>query len=144
MNQSNHTPIRKEILVKAPQSRAFEVFTQKIDLWWPRSHKIGKSTMKKTVLEAKPGGRWYEIGDDQSECDWGKVLVWEPPNRLVLAWQISGKWQYDPSLVTEVEVQFKSEGENLTRVQLEHRNIERFGESAQPVRAAFESPEGWG
>ena len=95
------------------------------------------------MLEPRQGGRWYEIGVDGTECDWGRVLQWEPPSRLVLAWQIGGTWQFDPTLVTEVEVRFVPETPNRTRVELEHRDLERFGDAQEPIRAAFESPGGW-
>jgi uncharacterized protein YndB with AHSA1/START domain len=127
-------PIRKEILVEAPQERAFRVFTEKFDVWWPRDHHIGKAEMKTAVLECKQDGRFYEQSVDGTECNWGKVLVWEPPRRLVLAWQISSQWQYDPNLLTEVEITFTQEGPKRTRVELEHRNLERFGDAAQSMR----------
>jgi uncharacterized protein YndB with AHSA1/START domain len=136
-------PIRHHIVVEAPQERAFRVFTEGMNTWWPRAHKIGKAALKTAVLEQKINGRWYEIDDDGSQCEWGKVLVWEPPERLVLAWQINGQWQYDPKLVTEVEVVFKAEGPRRTRVELEHRNLDRFGEAAEMIRKTFDSPDGW-
>lgn len=135
--------VNKEILVDAPQEKAFKAFTQKLDKWWPRSHHIGKSEMKKAVLEPKPGGRWFEIGEDGSECDWGKVLEWNPFERFVLAWQLNGQWQFDPQLLTEVEVTFVSEGASKTRVTLEHRNLERFGAAAVEIKKSFESEGGW-
>ena len=84
------------------------------------------------------------MGEDGSECDTGKVLAWEPPHRLVLAWQLNPDWQYDPNLITEVEVKFIPEGERKTRVELEHRYIERMGEKAEVARNAVDSPNGWG
>ena len=135
--------VRKELLIKASQRRAFQAFTELMDRWWPRSHHIGKSEMKQAVLETKEGGRWYEVGVDGTECSWGKVLVWEPPNKLVLAWQITADWQYDPSFLTEVEVHFIEEGPKLTRFTLEHRNIEKFGVKFQEIWNAFDSESGW-
>lgn len=124
------TPIRKDIVVEAPQERAFRVFTQSLDAWWPRDFHIGRTPMKRAIMEPKEGGRWYEIGDDGAECEWGKVLVWEPPRRVVLAWQISSTWQYDASLITEVEVVFTAEGVSRTHVTLEHRQLERYADAA--------------
>lgn len=136
------TPVRKSIDVKASPARAFEVFTAQMTKWWHPDHHIGKAAMKAAVVEPRAGGRWYEIGEDGAECEWGKVLVWEPPNRVVFAWQLNGAWQYDPDFVTEVEVRFIPQG-NGTRVELEHRNLDRFGDKAVEVRATLDSSDGW-
>jgi uncharacterized protein YndB with AHSA1/START domain len=134
-------PIEKQILVEAPQERAFRVFTESFDAWWPREHHIGKADMKAAVLECKPGGRFYEKGIDGSECEWGKVLVWEPPRRLIIAWQITAEWKYDPSFVTELEINFVAEGAKRTRVELEHRNLDRHGDAAAALRDMLD--KGW-
>src|SRR5262249_31607822 len=89
------------------------------------------------------GGRWYERGADGSECDWGRVLVWEPPARLVVAWQITAAWQYDPKLLTEVEIRFNAQGRDATEINLEHRGLERMGDTAVAMRAIVDSPSGW-
>jgi uncharacterized protein YndB with AHSA1/START domain len=136
-------PVRKSITVKADAPRAFEVFTAGIGRWWPRSHRIGSSAQKDVVMEPQAGGRWYEISEDGSHCNWGKALAWEPPTRLVLAWQISADWKYDPDLITEVEVRFTPLGGGSTRVDLEHRNLERFGDKIEGIRAQIDSPNGW-
>jgi len=135
-------PVRRSVTVKASQARAFEVFTEGFGRWWPRSHHIGKSEMTAGVIEPRVGGRWYEVGEDGTQCDWGKVLVWEPPRRVVLAWQLDAAFKYDPQLVTEVEVTFTPEGDT-TRVALEHRLLERFGGDAEKVRDSVGSPRGW-
>jgi uncharacterized protein YndB with AHSA1/START domain len=135
--------VTKELVIEAPQERAFRVFTEKMGAWWPGSHHIGKSPMKDALLDPRVGGRWYEVGEDGSTCDWGKVLVWEPPRRVVLSWQISAAWTFDPALVTELEVRFIPEGPQRTRVQLEHRNLERYGPQAEALRQRFESAGGW-
>lgn len=137
-------PVRREITVEATQAHAFHVFTMGIDGWWPRQHHIGRSPLQRAVLEPRPQGRWYSICEDGSECDVGRVLVWEPPKRLVLAWQITAEWKYDPRFVTEVEVNFIAEGSKRTLVTLEHRDLERFGDGAETVRKAIGSPGGWG
>lgn len=134
MSQDAFAPIRKQITVDAPQERAFRVFTANMSAWWPRAHHIGKAPMVRVGLEERVGGRWYEIGEDGSECDWGKVLAWEPPRKLVLAWQISAQWQFDPELITEVSVTFTVEGPKRTRVELEHRGLERYGAAAAALR----------
>jgi uncharacterized protein YndB with AHSA1/START domain len=141
--QAAVAPVRSTVVVEAPIERAFQVFTEQIDAWWPRDKKIGAADLQEAVLEAREGGRWYERDADGSECEWGRVLRCEPPRRLVLAWQIDGRWQYDPELVTEVDVRFIAESATRTRVELEHRDLERFGDHADGVRAAFTSPGGW-
>ncbi|HEX3853533.1 MAG TPA: SRPBCC family protein [Polyangiaceae bacterium] len=140
---SHVEPVKKQIMVNATAERAFKVFTAGIDRWWPREHHIGKSPLKRAMLEERVDGRWYSLCEDGSECDVGKVLSWEPPHRLLLAWQITADWQYDPKFVTEVEVRFTSLGPNQTRVELEHRDLERYGEKAQELRKAIDSAGGW-
>jgi len=136
-------PVRRSVRVSAPRERAFDVFTAGIGRWWPKSHHIGKADLDTLVIEPRAGGRWYERGVDGTECEVGKVLVWDPPARLVLAWQLSADWTFDPDLVTEVEVQFIADGANATRVELEHRDLERFGERAEAVRQQIDSAGGW-
>ena len=134
--------IRKQLTVEAPMERAFRVFTANMGAWWPKDHHIGKAALKDCVIEPKVNGRWYERGDDGSECEWGKVLEWDPPRRLVLAWHLNEGFQYDPSLVTEVEVTYTLHGPKLTRVDFEHRDLERFGAAAERLRG--EMGTGWG
>ena len=135
-------PVRRSVTVKVSPERAFQAFVGNIGRWWPRSHAIGGKPLVDAVLEPRAGGRWYEVSDDGSTCDWGKVLACEPPRRLLLAWQIGADWVYDPALVTEVEVLFIAEGEG-TRVELEHRNLERFGAAAPAVAEQIGSDGGW-
>jgi uncharacterized protein YndB with AHSA1/START domain len=134
-------PVRKRIRVNASPARAFEVFTKEMIRWWPRAHSINRSPMNAIVLEPRAGGRWLERGEDGSECPWGRVLAWEPVSRIVLAWQITPQWQYDPQLVTEVEVRFSPDGDG-TLVELEHR-LDGFGAAAEQMRQIFESPNAW-
>jgi uncharacterized protein YndB with AHSA1/START domain len=144
MNRTiSFAPVRKTIRVKAGQSHAFRVFTT--GGWWPKSHSIlaSRSPQKEVVIEPRAGGRWFERGEDGSECDWGKVLEWEPPGRLLLTWSLNGLFQYDPALVTEVEVTFIPDGADATRVELEHRYFERAGDTAEAMHAAVDSPDGW-
>ncbi len=139
----NPAPIRKHIRVKAPPPRAFEIFTARMSDWWLKTHSINttKSPIKDIVMEPREGGRWFERGEDGSECQWGKVLAWEPPARVLLAWQITSQWQFDPNLVTEVEIRFTPDGAG-TKVELEHRHLDRLGDAAETMRQAFE--RGWG
>ena len=114
--------VRKVVNVRAVPQIAWRVFTEKMGSWWPLAiYKIGKAEAVDAVVEPYAGGRWYERGEDGSACDWGRVLAWEPPSRLVLMWDISADWQFDPGLNTEVEVRFIADGKNGTRVEFEHR-----------------------
>jgi uncharacterized protein YndB with AHSA1/START domain len=136
-------PIKRSIRVKATPAKAFDMFTAGMGRWWIKSHSINKaSPIKAVIVEPKVGGAWFEQGEDGSKCTWGKVLAWDPPSRLVLSWQIDAHFQYDPSLETEVEIRFVPFGEE-TEVQLEHRNLDRFGAAAEQIRGIFESPGGW-
>ena len=139
-------PVRKTIAVRASAQRAFEIFTAGFDSWWPRSHHIGKSPMTRAIIEQKEGGRCYSEQQDGTECDWGSVLVWDPPARLVIAWQIDTDWTYQPDLAqsSEVEIRFTPEPGGMTRVDLEHRHLDRHGAGAGGMRAAIDSDGGWG
>lgn len=137
-------PVRKSITVDVPVTKAFEVFTDSFGRWWPASYSIGKSALKSAVIEPRAGGRWYEIGQDGAQCDWGEVLAWEPPSRVLLAWRIGADWRFDPTLLTEVEVRFIKLSEKVTRVELEHRLLENLGDAAEATRQTFESEHGWG
>lgn len=141
-------PIRKRVHVAVSPARAFEVFTAGATRWWLKSHSISttKSPIKDVVIEPRAGGRWFERGEDGTECPWGKVLTWEPPTderegRLVLGWQIDPDFKYDPALLTEVEVRFTADNGG-TLVELEHRQLERMGERGLGLRDAF--VRGWG
>jgi uncharacterized protein YndB with AHSA1/START domain len=136
-------PVRKSIFVAASPEHAFDTFANGIGRWWPKSHKISKADLDHPVIEPHSGGRWYEIAVDGTECEVGKVLEWEPPQRLLLAWQLTPDWTYDSELITEVEVLFTPEGDG-TRVELEHRHLERMGDRAEAAREAVDSPGGLG
>lgn len=136
-------PVKKSVSVNATPERAFEVFTARFDKWWPRSHSIGEAPLKEAVIEPREGGRWFGRLENGTEAAWGDVLAWEPPRRLLLAWRIGADWKYDPGLLTEVEVTFTPEVGGATRVDLEHRHLERMGEGAEGARAAFDSDGGW-
>jgi len=138
--------VLKTIQVKASQERAFRVFTEEFDSWWPRSHHVGKSPMVKSVIEGRVGGRCYAEQEDGADCVWGSILAWEPPRRFVLAWRIDANWQLesDMSKCSEVEVNFTPEADGYTRVDLEHRYFSRMGASGETVRAAVDSKGGWG
>jgi uncharacterized protein YndB with AHSA1/START domain len=141
----SESAVRRTITVRASQQRAFEVFTARLGEWWPRDYHIGPAPMTDFILEPKVGGRWYELDEDGTQCDCGRVLAYEPPERLVLAWQLNEQWQYDadPSHASEVEVRFIAEGPAQTRVDLEHRGFERHGSGAEAVRGGIDGPTGW-
>lgn len=136
-------PVRKQVTVMASQQRAFDWFTREMSRWWPATHSILKSPLKQYVVEPHAGGRWYAVGEDGSTGETGHVIAWDPPQRLVLAWQLNGHWQFDPQLITEVEVRFVAEGPAATRVELEHRNLQRMGETAEQIRGMVDAPGGW-
>jgi uncharacterized protein YndB with AHSA1/START domain len=137
-------PIVKSFTVPASPQKAFSVFTDGHGDWWPKTHSIGDSPLRKAVIEPRANGRWYGLLEDGTENMWGDVLVWEPPSRLVLAWRISGQWAYDPKLLTEIEVRFTPEGEGVTRVDFEHRNLERLGEGEGAMQIRNSMDSGWG
>ncbi len=147
MTATLHSPlaVQKTVEARAPRAIAFEVFTARMSAWWPMAtHHIGKADCADVVVEPRVGGRWFERGSDGSECDWGRVLVWQPPGRIVLAWQLSAEWKFDPAMHTEVEVRFVAVDAETTRIELEHRGLEAYGPAAGTMRDAFASPNGWG
>jgi uncharacterized protein YndB with AHSA1/START domain len=123
-------PVRKTIHVKTGAAHAFEVFTAGLDRWWPKDHGIGKTPRKAVHMETRVGGRWYEIADDGTQTDIGRIIVWEPPQRFVMSWDINSQWKPDTTVGSEVEVRFIAEGANATRVELEHRKFEQMGAEA--------------
>ncbi|HEX5597391.1 MAG TPA: SRPBCC family protein [Micromonosporaceae bacterium] len=137
--------IRRTITVEAPVEHAFRVFTESFNSWWPATYHIGQADLAEAILEAREGGRWYERGVDGSECEWGRVLVWEPPHRLVVTWQINGAWQYDPDAehASEIEVRFTADGAGRTVVELEHRHLGRLVHG-QAMHDAVGGETGWG
>jgi len=140
--QIRPAPVRKSIRVNATPDRAFDVFTSGIGRWWPKSHKIGQADLDRPVIEPRAGGRWYELDVDGSECELGKVAVWEPPSRLILIWQLTPEFRFDPDLMTEVEVTFTPDGDG-TVVDLEHRDLERMGDQAEAMAETVGGPGGW-
>ncbi len=136
-------PVNRSVDVKADGEQSYNAFTTRIGKWWPRTHSIGTTPLTDVIIEPRIGGRWYERSGDGSECEWGKVLAWDPPGRLVLAWQLDSDWKYNPALVLEVEVTFTPLEAGVTRVNLEHRNLERYGDRAAEVQGKIGSDRGW-
>lgn len=137
-------PLTGQVTVAAPIERAFAVFTESIDSWWPHDYHIGQAAVAEVTLEPRVGGRWYERGVDGSECDWGTVLVWDPPVRVVFTWQINGAWQFDPdpARASEIEVTFSALGPAQTLVELEHRHLDRL-DGGQAIRDGIDGGGGW-
>jgi uncharacterized protein YndB with AHSA1/START domain len=136
-------PVRHRVVVNAPVERAFSVFTDGFGTWWPKSHTIAKAPVERAIIEPRAGGRCYDQATDGSECDWGQVLVWEPPARLVLAWQIDGTWSYEPEVehASRVTITFAPDGER-TEVTLVHDEFERHGITGTAVAEGVRT--GWG
>ncbi|MBA3778016.1 MAG: SRPBCC domain-containing protein [Chloroflexi bacterium] len=134
------SPIRRTVTVPLALEAAFQLFTAGMSTWWPlRTHSMGEEHAREAVFEGKVGGRIYERMDDGSEADWGRVLAWEPPTRLVFSWQPNR----EPPAPTEVEVRFSLETPGRTRLELEHRHWERIGDRAGQGRPAYASDGGW-
>jgi uncharacterized protein YndB with AHSA1/START domain len=135
-------PVRKSVHVKAPIDHCFEVFTAGLARWWPLDHTVGKKPVKKVMLEPRLGGRWLEIAEDGTEtCD-ATVIVWDPPHRFVILWQINAQWQPDQSMKSEVDVRFVADGAEATRVELLHHKFETMGtEAGTSMRNAVDG--GW-
>ena len=123
-------PVRKSIRVNATPEHAFEFFTSGLSRWWPLDHGIGKTPRKAAVMETRLGGRWYELAEDGTQTTIGKIIVWEPPRRFVMTWDINSQWKPDSTIGSEVEVRFIPEGVNATRLELEHRKFEQMGAEA--------------
>lgn len=135
--------IRRHVVVPVSVDEAFEIFTSRMTDWWPKDHHIGSAPIEQIVIEPHEGGRWYTRHEDGSETSTGFVLAWEPPQRLIISWQIGADWRYDPKLVTTVELSFTAEAPDRTRVSLEHRDLERFGPEAERMRTTFSGPGAW-
>lgn len=137
--------IRHSIVVEAPQARAFAVFTEQFDRIKPREHNMLGVDIEETVFEARAGGRIYDRGVDGSECVWARVLAVDPPARILFTWDINLQWRPEAELdrTSEVEVRFIPEGHDRTRVELEHRHIDRHGEGWEGMRSGVDGPDGW-
>ena len=139
------TSVRKSIVVQAPLERAFSFFTEHFDRIKPREHNLLGADIAETVFEPRAGGQIYDRGVDGSECRWARVLAYEPPNRVLFSWDISPQWQIetDPEKTSEVEVRFTAESPESTRVELEHRNLDRHGPGWESERDGVDADQGW-
>jgi len=143
--QATETSVRASVVVDAPIDHAFDVFTTGMNTWWPPEHHILEAELAEMVFEPRVGGHVYDRGTDASECRWARVLVYDPPARVVISWDISARWQLetDPARCSEVEVRFTAQAPDRTRVELEHRKLERHGDGWEAHRDAVGSPNGW-
>ena len=144
--QTTDTSVTTSIVVEAPIDKAFSVFTDDIGSWWTPEHHILQADLKEMVFEPRVGGHIIDRGVDGSECAWARVLAYEPPHRVVFSWDVSLQWQLetDHSRTSEVEVRFIAESPSRTRVELEHRNLDRHGDGWEAMRDAVGAPDGWG
>jgi uncharacterized protein YndB with AHSA1/START domain len=145
MNPSGVEPIRKSIVVNTGIERAFALFVDQFDAIKPREHNLLPVPIAETVFEPRAGGHVYDVGVDGSRCEWSRVLAYEPPSRLVISWDIGPTWQLeaDPAKASEVEVRFIAESGDRTRVELEHRHLDRHGEGWQAVADGVDGDAGW-
>jgi uncharacterized protein YndB with AHSA1/START domain len=143
--QTSDTSVRNSIVVEAPIERAFSVFTEGFGSFKPREHNLLDVEIAETVFESHVGGHIYDRGVDGSECRWARVLAFEPPNRVAFSWDISPEWQLETDLdkTSEVEVQFIAEAPDRTRVELEHRHLDRHGEGWEAEREGVGGEGGW-
>jgi uncharacterized protein YndB with AHSA1/START domain len=143
--QASGASVKHSIVVEAPIARAFEVFTKDFGKFKPTEHNLLRVQIAETVFEPRVGGYLYDRGVDGSECRWARVLAYDPPNRVLLSWNISPRWQIesDPDKASEWEVRFISETPQRTRVEIEHRKLERHGEGWQGVRDGVAGDRGW-
>jgi uncharacterized protein YndB with AHSA1/START domain len=145
MTQAPATVVRRQIVVDAPVEQAFRVFTEQFGAFKPPEHNLLASPIAETVFEPRVGGSIYDRGTDGSECHWARVLVYEPPARVVFSWDIGPTWQVEtePENTSEVEVHFIAEGPQRTRVELEHRNLDRHGPGWEAVAGGVGHDQGW-
>jgi uncharacterized protein YndB with AHSA1/START domain len=143
--QAQDTSVRTEVIVDAPIERAFRVFTHNFDRIKPREHNMLAVDIAESVFEPRVGGRIYDRGVDGSECQWARVLAYEPPDRIVFSWDINPQWQIEIDLdkTSEVEVRFIAGSPGRTRVELEHRNLDRHGVGWEGMREGVRDDQGW-
>jgi uncharacterized protein YndB with AHSA1/START domain len=152
-NPVEEAVVRKSVRVKAPIERAFSVFVEQMETWWPATHHIGKTPFVALFVEPRVGGRWYEQNAKGELCEWGRVLKWEPPHAVAFSWHVGpeqhdnpeAEWGFDPDLskASEVEIRFSAESGGVTLVELTHSKLERHGGDTEKLRAMFDGPMAW-
>jgi uncharacterized protein YndB with AHSA1/START domain len=145
MTQTDAAVVRRDIVVNAPIDEAFNVFTQRFGDFKPPEHNLMQVPIAETVFEPKVGGHIVDRGSDGSECRWARILAYDPPHRVVFSWDIGPTWQVesDPDLTSEVEVTFTAETPDRTRIELEHRHLDRHGPGWESVRDGIGHDQGW-
>ena len=136
---------KRTMSVNVPIERAFKVFTEKMGAWWPATHHVGGTPFRDFLIDPRTGGRWYEINANGEECFWGSVLAWEPPKKVVLSWHLQPDWSFSPEMskASEVALEFIAEGPEQTRLEFEHRHLERHGAGYASLREKIGAPGGW-
>ena len=144
--QAADTSVGTSVVVEASPERAFAVFTEEMGSWWDPDHHLLDSALAEMIFEPRVGGHVYDVGVDGSECRWARVLAYEPPARFVISWDINLEWKIETDLekTSEVEVRFLPEGAGRTRVELEHRHLDRHGEGWEQMRDSVGASDGWG
>ena len=137
--------VRKSVRVQVAIDRAFSVFVERMETWWPAEHHIGGQPFQTIVVEPHAGGRWYERDAQGNECIWGQVLAWAPPHRVVFSWHLGPDWTFNPDMAkaSEVEIRFTAEGPSRTLVELTHSELQRHGEGYEQLRAMLDGPNAW-
>jgi len=145
MSEATATSVQASTVVDAPIEEAFSVFTEGIGTWWPREYNLLEVDIAERIFEPRVGGEVYDRGVDGSECHWARVLAYEPPDRVVISWDIDPRWQIetDPDKTSEVEIRFTAESPERTRVEIEHRHLDRHGDGWEGLRESVGSDGGW-
>ena len=137
--------VKRTLHLNVPIEHAFRVFTERMGSWWPASHHVGETPFQDILIDPRAGGRWYEVNVKGEECLWGTVLAWEPPKRVVLSWHLQPDWSFSPDMAraSEVALEFVAEGLEKTRVEFEHRHLERHGAGWEKLREQVGAEGGW-
>lgn len=137
--------VKRTLRVEVPIEKAFNVFVERMGEWWPATHHIAPQPFTQVIVEQHAGGRWFERDASGAECEWGRVLLCEPPRKLILSWNLQPDWKFspDPARASEVALEFFAEGPAATRLEFEHRYLERHGEGYERMRMGVDSPGGW-
>jgi uncharacterized protein YndB with AHSA1/START domain len=139
------TALRFSLTVEADLERAFRVFSEQMATWWPTEHRLNEAPFAAIIVEPRAGGRWYELGTDGSEVDWGVVLGWDPPRHLALSWHLDGNFRYDPlpGRSSRVDIRFTPQADGSTVVDLEHTGLDNHGPTWRRLRDELATPDGW-